>query len=65
MDVSGLVEGPQPTPRAWQLFEEDGRRTQVLQQEGVGCPLRQYVGLARMRGMGQARAGDRIVRVQG
>lgn len=29
VDVSGLIEGQLPTPRAWQLFEEDGRRTQV------------------------------------
>lgn len=32
-DASGLViqaaSGQRPTPRAWQLFEEDGRRTQV------------------------------------
>jgi hypothetical protein len=29
VDVSGLIEGQLPTPRAWQLFEEDGTRTQV------------------------------------
>lgn len=25
----GLRRGPRPTPRAWQLFEEDGHRTQI------------------------------------
>jgi hypothetical protein len=29
VDVSGLMEGQLTTPRAWQLFEEDGTRTQV------------------------------------
>lgn len=28
-DLGGLLPGPLPTPRAWQLFEQDGRRTQV------------------------------------
>jgi hypothetical protein len=28
-DLSGLQAGELPTPRAWQVFEEDGRRTQV------------------------------------
>lgn len=31
VDVSGLIESQLPTPRAWQLFEEDGTRTQVRQ----------------------------------
>lgn len=35
VDVSGLIEGQLPTPRAWQLFEEDGTRTQVC-VDGVG-----------------------------
>lgn len=29
VDVSGLIAGQRTTPRAWQLFEEDGTRTQV------------------------------------
>lgn len=29
VDTSGLVMHARPTPRAWQVFEEDGRRTQV------------------------------------
>ncbi|KAG2485560.1 hypothetical protein HYH03_015725 [Edaphochlamys debaryana] len=28
-DTSGLVLHPRPTPRAWQVFEEWGRRTQI------------------------------------
>ncbi len=28
-DTSGLILHPRPTPRAWQVFEADGRRTQV------------------------------------
>lgn len=37
VDVSGLIEGQLPTPRAWQLFEEDGRRTQVRSRVGHSC----------------------------
>mmetsp|Transcript_37508 Transcript_37508/g.110813 ORF Transcript_37508/g.110813 Transcript_37508/m.110813 type:complete len:182 (+) Transcript_37508:484-1029(+) len=29
VDLSGLVRYKRPTPRAWQVFEADGRRTQV------------------------------------
>jgi hypothetical protein len=35
VDVSGLIAGQQPTPRAWQLFEEDGTRTQVCSCLGL------------------------------
>lgn len=28
-NTAGLFVGQQPTPRAWQVFEEDGRRTQI------------------------------------
>ncbi|WIA36336.1 hypothetical protein OEZ86_007657 [Tetradesmus obliquus] len=28
-NTAGLLVGQQPTPRAWQVFEEDGRRTQI------------------------------------
>ena len=37
VDVSGLLvsEEGHPTPRAWQLFEEDGTRTQVEHQAKV------------------------------
>jgi sugar/nucleoside kinase (ribokinase family) len=45
VDVSGLIEGQLPTPRAWQLFETDGTRTQV----GVpDMPLCQRCRLERM-----------------
>lgn len=30
LDGSGLLVTDLPTPRAWQLFEEDGRRTQIF-----------------------------------
>lgn len=30
LDGSGLIVTDLPTPRAWQLFEEDGRRTQIF-----------------------------------
>lgn len=30
LDTAGLQATARPTPRAWQLFEEDGRRTQIF-----------------------------------
>lgn len=46
LDGRGLQTTEFPTPRAWQLFEEDGRRTQifrvtdeVVQEQLVGAPL--------------------------
>jgi len=33
IDITGLYETPHPTPRAWQILEEDGRRTQVWRSE--------------------------------
>ncbi|KAJ9522377.1 hypothetical protein QJQ45_008155 [Haematococcus lacustris] len=34
VDTSGLLQHQRPTPRAWQVFEEDGRRTQVWRGPG-------------------------------
>lgn len=34
LDGSGLLVTDLPTPRAWQLFEEDGRRTQIFRVPG-------------------------------
>lgn len=46
LDGSGLQTTDFPTPRAWQLFEEDGRRTQIfrvpqeaVQEQLVRAPL--------------------------
>lgn len=37
VDTSGLVLHPRPTPRAWQVFEEWGRRTQVWRGRDDPC----------------------------
>lgn len=29
LHYDGLRRGPRPTARAWQLFEDDGQRTQI------------------------------------
>lgn len=34
LDSGGLHESSLPTPRAWQLFEEDGHRTQIFRVPG-------------------------------
>ncbi|GFR44587.1 hypothetical protein Agub_g5864, partial [Astrephomene gubernaculifera] len=37
VDVSGLVPHRRPTPRAWQVFEEWGRRTQIWRGRDDPC----------------------------
>lgn len=37
LDGSGLLVTDLPTPRAWQLFEEDGRRTQIFRVPDDVC----------------------------
>jgi len=37
VDTSGLLLHPRSTPRAWQVFEADGRRTQVWRGKGDPC----------------------------
>uniref|UniRef100_A0A7R9VJX3 Carbohydrate kinase PfkB domain-containing protein n=1 Tax=Chlamydomonas euryale TaxID=1486919 RepID=A0A7R9VJX3_9CHLO len=37
VDLSGLVRYKRPTPRAWQVFEADGRRTQIYRVAGDPC----------------------------
>jgi hypothetical protein len=43
-DLSGLQAGELPTPRAWQVFEDDGRRTQVSSLFVDAVPLARLHG---------------------
>uniref|UniRef100_A0A7S0RQS8 Carbohydrate kinase PfkB domain-containing protein n=1 Tax=Chlamydomonas leiostraca TaxID=1034604 RepID=A0A7S0RQS8_9CHLO len=47
VDTRGLVPHVRPTPRAWQVFEEDGRRTQVWR--GAGDPCDELYSMLRPR----------------